>query len=137
MTPRPLYRWKSFWFGGLVIAFLGWAWARSMNHRDAVYVQLVGKLWANNCVMGKFTIERSEHGRIMASDWGIRFSSEPFPGYDFPVPAALKRIGEENVFETWMIAHWFLILFFLVPWSGWLAWRWREIKRLSKPGTQC
>ena len=33
------------------------------------------------------------------------------------------------------VPHWFLILLFLVPWSGWLAWRWRKIKRFSIPGT--
>ncbi len=32
---RQLYRWKSFWFGMLVIAFLGWAWARSTWHRGS------------------------------------------------------------------------------------------------------
>ena len=25
----------------------------------------------------------------------------------------------------------FLMLLFLVPWSGWLAWRWRKFKRLD------
>ena len=32
------------------------------------------------------------------------------------------------------IAHWFLILLFLLPWTTWLVWRSRRMKRLA-PGT--
>ncbi len=31
------------------------------------------------------------------------------------------------------LAHWFLVLLFLVPWSGWLAWRWRRMRKLADP----
>ena len=34
MKPRPLYRWKSFWFGVLIIVFLVWGWIRSSTHAD-------------------------------------------------------------------------------------------------------
>ena len=37
MTPRPFYRWKSFWFGLLVLVFLGWVWADSQRHGAVVY----------------------------------------------------------------------------------------------------
>jgi hypothetical protein len=30
------------------------------------------------------------------------------------------------------LAHWFLILLFLVPWVGLLAWRVRKLRRLTK-----
>src|SRR6218665_3773821 len=36
MSQRPIYRWKSFWLGMVVLCFLGWAWARSMKRMDAV-----------------------------------------------------------------------------------------------------
>jgi hypothetical protein len=29
MTPRPIYRWKSFWLGLFVACFLAWAWRDS------------------------------------------------------------------------------------------------------------
>jgi len=29
LSPRPFYRWKSFWLGLLILCFLGWAWADS------------------------------------------------------------------------------------------------------------
>ena len=35
-TSRPLYRWKTFWLGLLVLIFLGWAWHASKD-RFTVY----------------------------------------------------------------------------------------------------
>jgi hypothetical protein len=29
MQPRPIYHWKSFWLGLLVLSFIGWAWLDS------------------------------------------------------------------------------------------------------------
>jgi hypothetical protein len=34
--------------------------------------------------------------------------------------------------STYYLAHWFLMLLFLVPWSGWLTWRWRRLSRLQR-----
>jgi hypothetical protein len=45
----------------------------------------------------------------------------------FP-PTAMFLGGRPNGIA---IAHWFLILLFLIPWSGWLTWRWRQIKGLD------
>jgi hypothetical protein len=42
----------------------------------------------------------------------------------FPAAVRFDPYGAE-------VAHWFLIGLFLVPWSGWLAWRWRRIERLD------
>ena len=38
---RPLYRWKSFWFGVLVIAFLGWASWHSTSHHARLRIRQV------------------------------------------------------------------------------------------------
>jgi len=35
MNPRPLYHLKSFWFGMLVVGFLGWAWFRSIDRPNS------------------------------------------------------------------------------------------------------
>jgi hypothetical protein len=127
MPPRPLYRWKSFWFGVLVIAFLGWAWVRSNYYVETVSFRapavsktgIVGN-WSNKL-----------HLRCRSSNWGepeglnVRSHREVRVSHWFP----------EAVDESWpgvSIAHWFLLLLFLVPWAGWLAWRWRRLSRLHR-----
>ena len=42
MTPRPFYRWKSFWLGLCVLVFLGWAWRDSLSRRASAYLALSG-----------------------------------------------------------------------------------------------
>ena len=45
-------------------------------------------------------------------------------------PAPLEKIKGD--YDSGIgVAHWFLILLFLVPWVGFLVWRWRRIRRPS------
>ncbi len=52
-----------------------------------------------------------------------------------PTPAVERGLPKAVIWRTYHrqvklhIAHRFLILPFLVSWSGWLAWRWRRITR--------
>jgi hypothetical protein len=43
MKPRPIYRWKSFWLGVVVVAFMGWAsWkGRGADH----FLTMAGDRW--------------------------------------------------------------------------------------------
>jgi hypothetical protein len=131
MTPRPLYRWKSFWFGMLVIVFLGWSWARSNERREYVdWVKGTGGTFVEQhqgCVSFK-------RGYLIILSTGLRTggNATTFQGRWFP--DAVERQPFYGGFSVYL-AHWFLILLFLVPWSGSLAWRWCKIKRLSMPGT--
>ena len=133
MKPRPLYRWKSFWFGVLVIAFLGWAWVWSMRRIDFVEWRRITAKQASGEVVVMWGLDLGEAG---ASNYQIpypsrsslppAFSSSELQTVD-PFSGGLMPYGRHFVF-----AHWFLILLFVVPWSGWLAWRWRRINRLRK-----
>ncbi len=128
---RPLYRWKSFWFGVLVIVFLGWAWVRSYSLQEG----LAGELRPTQSVgvlqnLGSVRL-------IVRPTIGLRpgFFSDDVNGTTRIFPAAFyweiyyfEGIGSITVGE---VAHWFLILLFLLPWSGWLAWRWRRMRRLE------
>lgn len=125
---RPLHRWKSFWLGLFVLVFLGWAWARSTTALSQV-------LWPTGTstavVIGQFgsrvVLASGESGMTLPP--GLQFNNV-FVDYGddiFPPSAGFLR-RPKGIF----VAHWFLILLFLVPWFGWLAWRWRRHRILTK-----
>lgn len=115
MTPRPLYRWKSFWFGVLVLAFLGWAWARALTHTEVILIKgvYVGQIG------GRFIVDR-ESGSTL--ELPFKASSRPSRSpFKFGAPV-LK--GSDDGGWDWSFAHWFPILLFILAWIGWHAWRW-------------
>jgi len=126
MMPRPFYKWRSFWIGILVLGFLGWAWVRSMSHEDIVscFHRDLGASLTNLYAMvgidrqfDEFTFDQ--------------FSFQSFPSETTDVyPAFPAAFFVEN--SCVYFAHWFLMLAFLVPWSGFLAWRWRRQHKLTK-----
>ena len=126
MIPRPIHRWKSFWLGVLVLAFLGWAWVRSMRHLDGV-------LW----IAAPFAVSAAQTTGIVELAWD---TSHP-PGFeDFMwIHEPAMTMGEPRFpkavnWETYdrqiqlTVAHWFLILLFLLPWAAFLLWRGRRMK---------
>ena len=120
MTPRPLYRWKSFWLGALVLAFLGWAWIRSMGHVD-------GAVWIRSGVM--VTVGQAYGGFNFSWDPSRSPSSlqmfQPFhelnTGDGDPwFPKAVNwEYYEPRIIQV-QVAYWLIILGFLVLWSAWL-----------------
>lgn len=59
-------------------------------------------------------------------DWGITW---------FPDAILLEGSTDES-WQNLSIAHWFLILLFLVPWAGFLFWRIRRMRRFVGSSTQ-
>ena len=125
---RPHYRWKSVWLAVLVIVFLGWAWMRSISRMEG---------WEYFTALTGPGMIAQRYGNVIFA-W-----NDPTAGED-PVRFFFVEAGTEDEslppafeLESWeiqqgrgettrsTIAHWFLILLFLVPWSGWLIWRWR------------
>ncbi|MCW1926398.1 hypothetical protein OKA05_27855 [Luteolibacter arcticus] len=132
MTPRPIYRWKSFWLGIILLAFLGWAWGRSMSRMD-----IVGWVYRGG-TQGVFA--RSLGGLVELQVSGPHYSISPvtpmFQVYTYPhkppagwFPGAVtcQPFGAHGGW-TVTVAHWLLILLYLVPSSAFLAWRWRRMK---------
>ncbi len=128
---RPIYRWKSFWFGVLVIAFLGWGWARSRQDLDGVFLNA-----------GPFAIIASQNTGIVDLIWSSLFTHPGPKGLSWfhegaitfggPLfPKAVHWETHDGQIQL-IVAHWFLILLFLLPWSGWLAWRWRRLRSISQ-----
>ena len=134
MSPRPLHRWKSFWLGLLVLAFLGWAWVRSTHHMDYVsYKTSTSSItWAAGTGFGAVRLGWSDDP--FAPD-GLSFSSyrsNPAWGSTWFPEAILLDGGADESWQNFSIAYWFLILLFPVPWAGFLLWRIRRMRRVGE-----
>ena len=128
MTLRPLYRWKSFWFGILILLFLAWGWIRSMGSGD--YIAIDGKLEE----LARLDQSGGYIAVVWESDTPI-FSLPEMPvawmfGRDHArwFPKAFKHDSPVDGWRSVAIAHWCLILLFLLTWGAWLAWRWRRLR---------
>lgn len=133
MTPRPLHRWKSFWLGVLVLTFLGWGWVRSMVHNEWVmYGSSLGARWLS-VGQSDGTVEFGYGGGIGAAPrfyW--QHLSESWPSSLWPwFPRVVHVWGDFD--DRWgiVVAPWFLIILFLIPWTVFLIWRIRRIGRLA------
>ena len=135
MTPRRLIRWKSFWFGILVLGFLGWAWAFSLQHYSAIQ---------SNSPLGWITVAQFEGDAALLAgrdgqQWEFSTSNSEVAHDPEKYSQALTyhRALWQSVVPSRAVlvaSHASLVLFFLIPWSAFLAWRWqrqRKAHRLS------
>ena len=125
MTPRPLHRSKALWLGILVLTFLAWAW-RMSKATDAGFTLYTpsGAIVANHS-NGRVSILhdaslKTTPTRLHFECTNINFDPEWFP------PAF------DTTDQHYRIAHWLIILLFLLTWSAFLAWRWQRIRQLSE-----
>jgi hypothetical protein len=129
MIPRPLHRWKSFWLGVFVLAFLAWAWVRSMSYVEGIF-------W----MTGKHSINAGQAFGSVFLNWDG--SRPPTTRPIFVWVQEVAPVGEPwlhkavNV-ETYprqlqlTVAHWFLILLVLLHWAAFLLWRGRRLRHLA------
>ncbi|MEK7954090.1 hypothetical protein [Luteolibacter soli] len=151
MPPRPLHRWKSFWLGVLIIAFLGWAWVASMRHVDVLYWNsAVGSSTPSPASknfdhfvyrnFGRFVLTAGQTlGWVevkwdtsrfspLASHWSHQIITLTPKETWFARAVRVERYpGRLEVF----VAHWLLILLFALPWATCLFYRHRRMKRLD------
>jgi hypothetical protein len=131
MTPRPIHKWKTFWLGILILAFLGWAWIHSLTFASGFFSYTV-KMGDHGVLKG-LTIAANQEGGIISLTT-LPYPYSQFSGFTYwshaSVPAGhplfptAVTTGEHHS----TISHWFLILLFLIPWLAFLAWRWRRMK---------
>ena len=148
MKPRPFYRWKSFWLGLCVLVFLGWAWVRSMTLHDEFTWAGTRHTIFGHQVLGEVQLDVVRGG---ASDWGSTLDSRSwatypgrgenlfgetpkgfskwFPAYSTPIEIDM---GGGYSGRGLVVAHWFIILLFLVPWASFLSWRWWKQRKLTE-----
>jgi hypothetical protein len=128
MRPRPFYRWKSFWLGILVLLVLGWAWKRSCEYLDYYRISL-----------GPGLVVLAGQG---ASDLAVGWHSSPLEEGSYfihheadpsePCFASAISWGSDSPGGAHVaLAHWFLIVVFLVPWSAWLFYHWKREQKKS------
>jgi hypothetical protein len=129
MLPRPFYRWKSFWLGVFVLAFLAWAWVRSMSYVEGI-------LW----MTGKHSISGGQAFGSVSLNWDGAPPPASRPMWIWvheAAPAGEPWLNKAVNAETYprqlqlTAAHWFLILLFLLPWTAFLLWRIRRMKHLA------
>jgi len=136
MTPRRLIRWKSFWFGILVLGFLGWAWLatslKSLGVRSGDSKELIGFTSSSGYVkLYRFTGVPAEPGLVIT---GSRHSSPSNSELFFGPPLRIEKLVSPDGYSTSeaSIAYWLLVQLFFVPWAVLLAWRWRRQRILTK-----
>ena len=121
MTPRRLIRWKSFWFGILVLGFLAFCWALSLKGEHQMGFR-VGSMFFG----------------VSSQDETLMLFHIPFTGINFTPrspwsPVKIEILGTAGFpANICQLAYWFVILLFLVPWSAFLTWRWRRQRILTK-----
>ena len=130
-TPRPLYKWKSFWLGILVLGFLGWSWTHSMNHRDwARYysgVRISTRRWLEFESGGGSLELRWGNPPQHTGDAGWVTFTQHFSDYRiFPRAGSYSNAAGNLNIE---LSHWLLILLFLAVWSAWLFFHWKREQR--------
>ena len=135
MFPRPFHRWKSFWLGVLVLIFLGWAWVRSIHCRDVVSWGEAhggrGILLSQRDSKVLITWNTSKIIAVVAPGFSVS-SVNLNPRSHTVFPRAIHwREFPDYPLPTTSIAHWFLIFLFLLPWTTFLVWRNRRMKRLA------
>ena len=129
MIPRRLIRWKSFWFGILVLGFLGWSWVRSMDFEEGIsWVVPPHRLALAHEAGSAFLVLRQTPSAASFYMGGQPIDPDEQVTW-FPAPFRFEL--ENDVQRVIGFAHWFLILLFLVPWSAFLAWRWQRQRKLT------
>ena len=153
MAPPPFYRWKSFWLGLLVLAFLIWSWIASIGAAGAIEVGTplinAGAVHTNgnlilfyNGSSGDFGMGWTHSSAPADQTWlsspvEVRYSKGKDVSISqtktLPNGASHKSIlcGYSPAHGHVGIAHWLFIPIYLVSWIAFLLWRVRRMKRLA------
>ena len=158
MQPRPLYRWKSFWIGMFALCCFSWAWWDSVHFNSGVnWRQFRAVSVGDAIILFSDTSAVGWHASAPSKFEWRRRGADPnrlVPGFEAPL---LLRGGGEDIRIAYeevrpssvsprdefansmrfqpprdlliVIPYWFLILLFLLPWTAFLAWRWRRMRR--------
>ncbi len=139
MHLRRRHQTKSFWLGLCVLLFLGWAWFSSVHRATKLRI---GSVSAPGClIIGQsrgtvFTAFCNDPYGMMDCDV-LQQGSPSGPvsvwmdHHGSPYFSTPSAISGDSGFAGWIvgIAHWFLILLYVVIWILWMRWRSRLERR--------
>ncbi|RYD29977.1 MAG: hypothetical protein EOP87_17395 [Verrucomicrobiaceae bacterium] len=130
IQPRPILRWKSLWFGILILGFIAWAWRRSASHSDELAFTRGTTTFAveSHCSSILFTAFPF-HPALPAPGWEFRSEVPWDSDLDYFKPPFIQ-IHDGRFHYLWL-AWWIPALSFLLPWTAFLTWRWRRMKGLA------
>jgi hypothetical protein len=129
MPPRRLIRWKSFWLGILVLGFLAFGWVRSIQHTDHILIQEPpDKVYEVGVRCGVFFAD--EVSSMIPVSFAVSSRSGPYLG---ELEEKWALLNDDALRWRKLVAFpiWFPMLLFVVPWVGFLAWRWRRQRKLT------
>jgi hypothetical protein len=122
MSPRPLYRWKSFWIGLFILAFLAWAWVGSMK-RALIITPWDQSRVSMTSISGRFEIWLM-NANLLRDTRGIQgYRPDPKSLHWFAVPV---RVETAPVGRSVSVAYWLVSLLFFGSWASFITWRWRR-----------
>lgn len=140
MTPRPIHRLKTFWFGLFILTALAWAWTLSISHSHFASLRTGPITWRGfSSTRGQITYSSATYKNTTyfdpsrTSTGSFRFGPT-YPRIWFP-PALKLGPTSDPTSDGYKcaIAYWLITLLFLISWSSLLLWRRRKPKHLTPP----
>ncbi|MEK7951589.1 hypothetical protein [Luteolibacter soli] len=128
--PRPLHRWKSFWFGILTLAFLSWAWIDSTFHFTLLQAVISRTAIQSGQQAGRISLGWTFDFPVSAFDFSWQRTATP-PHEQSPWPPQVATYEHHGSGGAATIAHWYLLLNFSILWAVFLAWR-RQLHRMRQ-----
>ena len=125
MSPRPIYRWKSFWLGVWVLGFVGWAWWDSMHFQTMLTMDRWGMKLG---VLRLEGVTLFTHG--VPVDEGFWHDPRPYP-VAFVEARLESMVGANSGLGK--MSDVAVLLSCLALWGGWLVWHWKREQRRGLP----
>jgi hypothetical protein len=127
IEPLPIIRWKSLWFGILVLAFIAWAWLRSATHRDEFVCTRPTTIYAVESEGSVISFTILPVTKVIAAECAFRSETRWDSNLSyFPRPFIQIHDGPTHI--LWL-AYWLLALSILLPWAAFLTWRSQRMNR--------
>lgn len=126
MSPRPLYQWKSFWFGLLTLAFMGWAFHGSFRVKSGAVLYAPASFYAVHAFEGRFYLVT---GRTAAGTY--EFEVMPHQELDSKSWASTLDMISRHGSQVSQCSFGMVFLPFLMAWIVWLGWRAGRLRALT------
>jgi hypothetical protein len=154
LTRFRLFRSRAFWFGVPGLAFLLWAWADSVKTsttcwggknplvhltQEENYLQLQLTRFPATAGSSSWTWGGERTPRATTNIWPRWIYRPQWRHFDDPGGWKGSIHTSPATFDQWILPHWFMVLLYVLPWSGAVAWLWRKRSRLTAapPPSDC